>query len=671
MSVPAAIRKKAQTLRTRLNEYAYQYYVLDAPTVPDSEYDRLFCDLQQLEQHYPELLTPDSPTQRVGGAPLKVFQAIKHSIPMLSLNNIFNNDNLLAFDQRLKKRLGETRDLEYACEPKLDGVAISLCYEKGILVTAATRGDGVVGEDVTQNVKTIAAIPLHLRGQRVPNILEVRGEIYMPKKAFKKLNQQAEKKGEKIFANPRNAAAGSLRQLDSKVTASRPLAFYAYAFGKISQAMTISTHAGILKKLRIWGFPVSNEVKVVRGIEACQAFYNTLLKKRELLPYEIDGTVYKVNSLLQQKVLGFVSRAPRWAVAHKFPAQERLTQLTAVQFQVGRTGAITPVARLKPIVVGGVTVSNATLHNFDEVARKDIRVGDTVIVRRAGDVIPEVVSVVKERRIKGARKVRMPKYCPVCKAAVIKAEGEAMARCVGGLYCLAQLKEAIKHFSSRRAMNIDGLGTKLINLFVDEQLIKDIAGLYCLDKARIAALPHMGNQSAENLIQAIERSKKTTFARFLYALGIRAVGIATAHHLVKHFGDIVHLRSAQQEDLLQVSDIGPVVATHIIGFFSQKHNIELIETLMAYGVHWPKEKKITSRSQILAGKTYVITGRLESMTREEVKIALEDLGAKVSSSVSSRTTAMIVGDDPGSKLAKAQSLNINILDEKKLLRLIK
>ena len=668
---PQLIQKKSQKLRDAINEHNYRYYVLDAPTIPDSEFDRLFHELQDLEKKHPDLVTPGSPTQRIGGEPLKSFGQIKHAIPMLSLDNIFDDKGLAAFDERVCQRLERQADVEYTCEPKLDGVAISLIYESGALSCAATRGDGSVGEDVTQNVKTISAVPLQMRGSGFPKAFEVRGEIYMPKAGFEKLNKRAAEKNEKTFVNPRNAAAGSIRQLDSRITAERPLAFYAYAVGKVTGDTLPKTHHGILEKLQQWGFPVSPEVTVVKGVDACKKYYKRLLKKRDGLPYEIDGVVYKVNSMQQQKTLGFVSRAPRWAIAHKFPAQEKLSTIKAIEYQVGRTGAVTPVARLEPTFVGGVTVSNATLHNFDEVERKDIRVGDTVIIRRAGDVIPEVVSAIKEKRPKGARKIAIPKHCPVCKAEVIKTEGEAVARCMGGLYCRAQLREAIIHFVSRRAMDIDGLGDKLVDLFVESGLIKDVTGLYRLKQETIAALPRMGEKSAENLLKAIEKSKQTTLPRFLYALGIREVGEATARTLARHFGDIEHLRKADEETLQQASDVGPVVAAHIVGFFHQKHNVELIEKLIEQGVTWPKEKVPPRQSQTLSGQTFVITGTLESMTRDEAKDALQARGAKVSGSVSVKTSAVISGENPGSKLAKAEALGVKTLTEKAFLKLIK
>lgn len=670
MTASAAIQEKIREIRDTINEHNYLYYVKDAPIIPDAEYDRLFYELQQLEKNYPELITPDSPTQRVGGEPLETFGQVKHAIPMLSLDNVFDDESLEAFDERVRKRLEIEDQIAYTCEPKLDGVAISLLYEDGLLVRAATRGDGITGEDVTQNIKTISAIPLHLRQSDYPKLIEIRGEIYMPKAGFEKLNQRALEKKEKTFVNPRNAAAGSIRQLDSKITASRPLAFYAYAVGECKNGVLPKTHHAILEKFQHWGLPVSSEIAVIKGIDACKKYYDQISKKRDALPYEIDGVVYKVNSLQQQAELGFVSRAPRWAIAHKFPAQEKLSTIRAIEYQVGRTGAVTPVARLEPTFVGGVTVSNATLHNFDELQRKDVRVGDTVIIRRAGDVIPEVVSVIKEKRPKSARKIGIPEHCPVCKADVVKAENEAVARCMGGLYCQAQLRESIKHFASRRAMDIDGLGDKLVDLLVDEAVIKDVTGLYDLKQEMVADLPRMGLKSAENLLSSIEKSKQTTLPRFLYALGIREVGEATARNLAKHFGDIPALIKADEATLQMVSDVGPIVAAHVVGFFHQSHNVELIDQLQKQGITWPQEEMPAAQSQTLAGKTYVITGTLTSMTRDAAKEALQALGAKVSGSVSAKTTAVVAGDNPGSKLAKAESLGVAVLDEAAFLKLL-
>lgn len=657
-------------LQHTLNEHSYKYHVLDQPTIPDAEYDRLYHQLKSLEQQHPDAIVPDSPTQRVGDKPLAGFTQVTHQRPMLSLDNVFDYDELVAFDQRVHKGLGVSRDIEYSCEPKLDGVAISLIYVDGFLQTAATRGDGTTGEDVTQNVKTIQAIPLKLRGDRFPKMLEVRGEIYMPKEGFEKYNHQAELHGEKVFANPRNAASGSLRQLDSRITAARPLAFYAYAVGVVEGGTVPDTHVAILERLREWGIPVSQLIKRVAGVEACESYYQRLMQERNQLPFEIDGVVYKVNVLAEQQQLGFVSRAPRWAIAYKFPAEEKLTVLKAVEFQVGRTGAVTPVARLEPVSVGGVTVSNATLHNFDELARKDVRVGDTVIVRRAGDVIPEVVGYVPEARPHKTQRVLTPRHCPVCGSDVVKPEGEAVARCMGGLYCHAQLCEAIKHFASRKAFDIEGLGDKLVELLVEQKLIADVTDLFNLKHLELANLPRMGAKSADNLLQAIEHSKKTTLPRFLYALGIRGVGEATARTLAVHFHELKALMVASIEALQAVEDVGPIVAAHIHGFFAQPHNVELIDKLLQEGVHWPQPKKPSSQQQTLLDKTFVLTGTLVTMTRDEAKAQLIARGAKVSGSVSKKTDYVVAGDKAGSKLTKAQELGVAVIDETALEKLL-
>ncbi|MGD9153043.1 MAG: NAD-dependent DNA ligase LigA [Gammaproteobacteria bacterium] len=679
MSVDSKIIKQAERLIKAIREHNYRYYVLDAPTIPDSEYDRLFRQLQDLEAKYPELKTSDSPTQRVGDVPLTSFSQVKHVKPMLSLDNVFTEEELKAFDKRVHDRLKTDQIITYVCEPKLDGVAISLLYEDGVLARAATRGDGVTGEDVTQNVKTIQSVPLHLRDD-YPHILEVRGEVIMPKAGFNKFNREAVKKGEKVFANPRNAAAGSLRQLDSKITAKRPLIFYAYEVGQMQAALDpgstdwvrddSNTDSEILKQLKKWGLPVVPEIAVVEGWEGCLKHYHKIGKQRDDLPIEIDGVVYKVDVHELQQKLGFVSRAPRWAIAHKFPAQEELTEVQAVEFQVGRTGALTPVARLKPVNVGGVVVSNATLHNMDEIERKDIRVKDFVIIRRAGDVIPEVVSVIKERRPKKTEKIKLPKHCPVCKSLVVRAEGEAIARCSGGLYCAAQRKEAIKHFASRKAMDIEGLGDKLVDQLVDEGLVNHVDGLYRLKLDQLAGLERMAEKSAQNLLDALEKSKKTTLARFLYALGIREVGEATARSLSLYFKDLDSITKADEEELQQVADIGPVVAKYICVFFKQKHNLEVIKALLKAGIHWPKMEE-RKGAQPLAGKSVVLTGALSSMTREEAKEKLQQLGAHVSSSVSKNTDLVIAGEAAGSKLNKALKLGVKVIDEDKFLRMLK
>lgn len=669
MSISSSVFKKATELKNLLNKYSYYYYVLDAPHVSDSEYDRLYRELEDLEKKYPEIITTDSPTQRIGEKPASYFRPITHKIPMLSLENAFSPEEVINFDQRIHDRLHDESEIEYVCEPKIDGVAMSLVYEKGLLIKAATRGDGLTGEDVLQNVRTIPSIPLRLLGDDLPKILEVRGEIYLSIAAFKKINQEAEKTGEKIFVNPRNAAAGSLRQLDPRITAKRPLSFFCYGLGEYSEAAFPHTHFEILQKIKAFGLRVNSEIKLVKGIDACLKYHTQMQNKRASLPYEIDGVVYKVNDMRLQDKLGFVSRAPRFALAHKFSPAEEITIVENIEFQVGRTGAITPVARLKPIFVGGVTVSNATLHNIDEVWRKDIRVGDSVIVRRAGDVIPDVASVVKERRPKHTVVVTLPKKCPICGSEIVKAEGEVIARCSGGLFCKAQLQESIKHFASRRAMNIKGLGDKIVEQLTENNIIENIADLFTLNVEKIASLERMGKKSAENLINAINKSKNTTLARFIYALGIREVGEATALSLAEHFGDFNKIMDATFEELQKISDIGPVVATHITTFFRQKDNRDLIERLISQGVNWPKSS--FPKNLPLSGQTFVLTGSLKSLSREEAKSKLELLGAKTSESVSKNVTYVIVGSEPGSKLEKAKELRIKIIDEKQFIELLR
>ena len=663
-----ALEARVRELREQIDYHNYRYYVLDDPEIPDSEYDRLMRELQELEAAHPELVTPDSPTQRMGAQPLKEFTEVRHAVPMLSLGNAFSDGEMADFDERVRKLL-KVEQVEYSAEPKLDGLAISLRYEKGVLVQGATRGDGHRGEDVTSNVRTIGAIPLRLRGQGWPEVLEVRGEIFMPKKGFEELNERARRKGEKTFANPRNAAAGSLRQLDPKVTASRPLSFYAYGWGELSVEIPGDSYSGVMEVIRSYGLPVSPELKVVSGLQGCLDYFAAMSEKRDSLDYEIDGVVFKVNDLEQQQRLGYVSRAPRWAIARKFPAQEALTTVRDVEFQVGRTGAVTPVARLAPVEVGGVVVSNATLHNMDEVRRKDVHIGDTVYVRRAGDVIPEIVRVLPERRPKDAREVVLPKHCPVCGSDVIKPEGEAVARCTGGLFCPAQRKEAIKHFASRRAMDIEGLGDKLVEQLVDQGLVHDPADLYSLSKEQLMALERMGEKSAQNLLDALARSKETTLARFLYALGIREVGEATSQTLARHFGTLEALEQADEDRLQQVPDIGPVVAAHIAAFFRQPHNREVIDKLLAAGIHWPAVETLAAGEQPLAGKTFVLTGTL-SRPRNEVKAQLQALGAKVTGSVSKKTDYVVAGEAAGSKLARAEALGITVLDEEQLNNLL-
>ena len=663
-SGPGAAQQRIAALRDRIDHHNYLYYVLDAPEIPDSEYDRLMRELQALEAAHPELITPDSPTQRVGAEPLAAFETVRHSLPMLSLENALDATEMADFDRRVRERLKTDEAICYAAEPKLDGLAISLRYEQGVLVRGATRGDGSRGEDVTRNVRTLPSVPLRLIGEGWPGVLEVRGEVFMPKQGFAALNEAAARQGEKTFVNPRNAAAGSLRQLDSRVTAKRPLRFLCYGLGEVSGAALADSHSGCMARLRDWGVPVSPELRVVRGLDEAMAYYASIGARRDSLDYDIDGVVFKVDDLATQQTLGYVSRAPRWAVAFKFPAQEELTVVEGVEFQVGRTGAVTPVARLRPVFVGGVTVSNATLHNMDEVQRKDVRIGDTVFVRRAGDVIPEVVRVLEERRPQGARRVRLPEHCPVCGSDVIKPEGEAVARCTGGLYCAAQRKEAIKHFASRRAMDIEGLGDKLVDQLVEQELVHDPADLYGLAPDQLAGLERMAEKSAQNLIDALETSKETTLARFLYALGIREVGEATARTLARAFGSLDAVEAADSERLQAVPDVGPVVAAHISAFFHQAHNREVIDKLRAAGVHWP-EAEAEAVQEPLKGQTFVLTGAL-SRPRDAVKDQLQSLGAKVAGTVSKKTTYVVAGEEAGSKLAKARELGVTILDEAQL-----
>ena len=658
---------QVESLREQIRHHNYLYHVLDAPEIPDAEYDRLVRELQRLEAEHPELVTPDSPTQRVGAQPIEAFGTIEHRLPMLSLDNAFSEEELRDFHRRVVDRL-ELEDggehLRYAAEPKLDGAAVSLLYVDGTLQKGATRGDGTRGEDITHNVRTIDAVPLKLIGDDYPETLEVRGEVFMPIAGFEAYNKKAREAGEKTFVNPRNAAAGSLRQLDPRLTAERPLDIYVYSVGIVEGREMPGNQDEVLDQLQEWGLKTCPERNVVEGIDGCLAYYEDLAARRDSLSYEIDGVVYKVNSRAEQRELGFVSRAPRWAIAHKFPAQEELTVVQGVEFQVGRTGALTPVARLEPVFVGGVTVSNATLHNMDEVNRKDVRIGDTVIVRRAGDVIPEVVSVIKDRRPKGARKVKLPARCPVCDSAVVREEGEAVARCTGGLYCSAQRVEALKHFVSRRAMDIDGLGAKLIEQLVSIDRIKTPDGLFELEKEELSSLERMGEKSAQNLIDAIEQSKETTLARFLYSLGIREVGEATAVNLATHFGRLDGIVSASEEELLSVADVGPVVASRIRAFFDEPHNREVISRLRDAGVHWKESKpRSAPKDGPLAGKIFVLTGTLAAMTRDEAKDRIQALGGKVTGSVSKKTDYVIFGEKAGSKLGKAQQLGVETLDE--------
>jgi len=658
--------ERAVELRSLIDHHNYRYYVLDEPEVPDAEYDRLLRELQDLEAKHPELITPQSPTQRVGHAPAAGFAEVRHLEPMLSLGNALNEEELEAFDRRVRERLEADREVRYAAEPKLDGAAVSLVYEQGLLVRGATRGDGSVGEDITHNVRTLSTIPLRLLGDDIPAVIEVRGEIYMPLAGFEALNDKARASGGKTFANPRNAAAGSLRQLDPKLTAERPLAFFAYGIGGLEGAGRPQRHTQMLEWLQTMGLRICPLNEVVEGIEGCRAYYRAMGEQRDQLPFEIDGVVFKVDRLDFQQTLGFVSRAPRWAIASKYPAQEQMTRLRDIEFQVGRTGALTPVARLEPVEVGGVTVSNATLHNIDEMRRKDVRPGDTVMVRRAGDVIPEVVGVVMEKRPSKARSVALPKHCPVCGSDVVRPEGEAVARCSGGLYCQAQRKESLRHFASRRAMDIVGLGTKLIDQLVEEEMIETPADLYRLQEDALAGLERMGEKSATRLVEALEKSKKTTLARFLFGLGIREVGEVTAASLASYFGSIEPIMEATAEELQSVPDVGPVVAAHVAAFFHQPHNREVIAALREEGVVWPDTTPTAGEPGPLSGKVFVITGSFEGMTRNEAKQRIEALGGKVTGSVSSKTDYLLCGKDPGSKLKKASELGVEILAQEEL-----
>jgi DNA ligase (NAD+) len=666
-SIPRKITRRTAVLREQINYHNYLYYVLDNPEIPDAEYDKLFRELADLEGKYPALIAADSPTQRVGASPRAEFGEVKHAVPMLSLDNAFSEEEVKAFDRRVREGL-ELDEVQYDAEPKLDGLAVSLLYKYGILARAATRGDGYTGEDITQNVRTIPSVPLRLMGKAYPPHIEVRGEVYMPKKGFLELNRRQAEQGDKVFANPRNAAAGSLRQLDSRITAARPLEIYCYGVGHVEGGNLPDHHSSILDKLQEWGLRVSSERETVKGVEGCLHYFGEMKAKRADLGYEIDGVVYKVDSLVQQRRLGFVARAPRWAVAHKFPAEEVMTKVVGIDEQVGRTGALTPVARLEPVAVGGVMVSNATLHNRAEVSRKDVRIGDTVIIRRAGDVIPEVVSVVLEHRPANAKTYEFLKKCPVCHSEVVHVEGEAAARCSGGLYCPAQRKEVIRHFASRRAMDIEGLGAKLVDQLVERNLVRDVADLYELRREQVAGLERMGDKSAENLLAALKRSKDTTLARFLFALGIREVGEATAHALAQHFGKLDAIVAADDEALQKVPDIGPVVARQVAAFFHEQHNRDVLAKLRAAGVRPKAERRVAVSP--LAGKTFVLTGTLTSMTRDEAKERLQGLGAKVAGSVSAKTDYVVAGAAAGSKLDKARGLNVTMMDEKQFLEMI-
>ncbi|EOI3462764.1 NAD-dependent DNA ligase LigA [Cronobacter dublinensis] len=668
-----SIEEKLTQLRTTLRHHEFLYHVMDAPEVPDAEYDRLIRELRALEEAHPELVTPDSPTQRVGAAPLTEFSQVRHEVPMLSLDNVFDEASFLAFNKRVKDRLKSTDALVYCCELKLDGLAVSLLYENGLLVRAATRGDGTTGEDITLNVRTIRAIPLKLRGDNIPARLEVRGEVFLPQAGFEKINEEARRTGGKVFANPRNAAAGSLRQLDPRVTAKRPLTFFCYGVGLLEGGELPRSHMGRLQQFKDWGLPVSDRIRLVEMPEDVLAFYHQVETDRPTLGFDIDGVVIKVDSLELQEQLGFVARAPRWAVAFKFPAQEQMTTVRDVEFQVGRTGAITPVARLEPVQVAGVLVSNATLHNADEIARLGLRIGDKVVIRRAGDVIPQVVNVVLSERPEETRPVVFPAQCPVCGSDVERVEGEAVTRCTGGLICGAQRKEALKHFVSRRAMDVDGMGDKIIDQLVEKEYVHTPADLFRLTAGKLTGLDRMGPKSAQNVVNALENAKETTFARFLYALGIREVGEATAAGLAAHFGTLEALINASIDDLQNVPDVGIVVATHVFNFFEEESNRAVIRDLTEnVGIHWPAPQVVKAEEidSPFAGKTVVLTGTLSQMSRDDAKARLAALGAKVSGSVSKKTDLLIAGEAAGSKLAKAQELGIEVIDEAEMLRLL-
>ncbi len=675
LSTKPSDESRVAQLRDLIRLYDFQYYVQDAPSVSDNEYDGLYRELQLLEAKHPNLVTPDSPTQRVGGAPVKAFSSITHRVAMLSLNNAFGEEELRSFDRRVREGLGLSQ-VKYAVEPKFDGLAITLTYENGIFTQGATRGDGYTGEDVTHNLKTIRSIPQRLNIQNPPKLLEVRGEVLMFKADFDALNQQQEVRGDKVFANPRNAAAGSLRQLDPNITATRPLSFFAYGLGASDGVPELNTHSACMDYLESLRLPVSDLRAVVNGAEGLLDFYKMVGAKRSGLPFDIDGVVYKVNSLSQQTELGFVSRAPRWAIAHKYPAEEALTIVEGIDVQVGRTGAITPVARLKPVFVGGVTVTNATLHNEDEMRRKDVRIGDTVSIRRAGDVIPEVVGVVLDKRPFSVLQFTMPTECPVCGSHIKKQEDEAVARCTGGIFCAAQRKQAMIHFASRKAMDIEGFGDKLVEQLVDSNLANNLADIYRLDFHTLANLDRMAEKSAQNIIDALNKSKKTTLARFIYALGIRNVGEATAKDLARYFGNIESIQNAGIEQLQQVPDVGPIVAESIVNFFAEAHNREIINSLIApekeggAGIHWDMVAAQSNATGIFTGKTFVLTGTLPTLGREDAKALIENVGGKVSGSVSKKTDFVVAGADAGSKLTKAQELGVNVIDETDLLKML-
>lgn len=663
------IKDQISELTNTLDEYNYQYFVLNAPSVPDAEYDRIFQNLLQLENSHPTLRSAHSPTQKVGSSVLSKFSQVTHKKPMLSLENVFEAQALKNFISRATDK-AECSTIAFCIEPKLDGLAASIIYENGILIQAGTRGDGQTGENITENVKTIKNLPLTLRGENIPSYLEIRGEVFMNKAKFNELNKKLLDAGEKAFVNPRNAAAGSLRLLDPKITAGRPLRFYCYGIG-VCDAPLANSHFKRFEQLKRWGLPVSGEVKLLSGIDACVAQYQTIEQKRSQLDYDIDGVVYKVDDIALQEKLGYVARAPRWATAYKFPAEEAVTMVEDVLFQVGRTGAITPVAKLKPVFVGGVTVSKATLHNRDEITRLDILIGDAVVVRRAGDVIPQIARVLVDKRLdRQTKQIVFPEKCPVCGSALERIEEEATIRCGAGVFCAAQRKEAIKHFASRKALNIDGLGNKLVELLVDHELIKDPEGLFELTSTQIVNLPRMGKVSANSLMHSLQQSKKTTLARFLYSLGIREVGEATAGNLANYYKNIDNIKSASEHELQSVADIGEIVAKNIYSFFRQAHNLAMIDALISHGIHWPEITTVDESFLSLSGKTFVITGTFLGITRNAIKDKLQNLGAKVAGSISKKTNMLIVGEAPGSKLTKAQDLGIEIIDEQALLRLL-
>lgn len=669
MSASKKIKTELERLRREISHHNFLYHSEDDPVIPDAEFDRLFQDLKVIEEEYPDLVSDDSPTQRIGATPLTSFSQVEHELPMLSLDNAFNEDDVLDFDQRVKSRLESDDEIDYVCEPKIDGVAVSLLYENGKLVRGATRGDGTTGEDITHNVRTIKSVPLQLAGENYPSRLEVRGEVYIARSVFKEINKIAEEKGEKVFVNPRNATAGSLRQLDSRLTAQRRLTMYCYSVGLIEGGDIPGQHKEILSWLASLGLRVNPLIKLVKGARQCVEYFKMLRDERPTLDYEIDGAVFKVNTISLQTKLGVLTRTPRWAIAHKFPAEEGVTRLKDVEFQVGRTGAVTPVARLEPVKVGGVTISNATLHNMDEVQRLGLVIGDTVIVQRAGDVIPKIVSVVKKKRPKKTRKIVLPDKCPACGSQILQSEEEVIARCIGGLSCSAQRKESIRHFASRLALDIEGLGDKLVEQLVDEGLIENPADLFGLTEKDLVELERMAPKSANNLLNALEKSKETTLPRFIYGLGIQEVGESTARNLAVHFSDIKSLITADEQQLLSVPDVGPIVAAKIQHFFRQDNNLKVVDSLLAGGLRW---KAIESRanSDKLSGQTWVLTGSLNTLTRSEAKARLQNLGAKVAGSVSKNTSCVVAGDAAGSKLTRAQALGIEVMTEADLISLL-